>query len=104
MLVCTSGWLAHSEVNIQCRGEGIKGFRPLNKPSQDANVKIPGCNVTRLYNHSDLSIECKGDGWMNGVLGHFYALSMLDWAVQRRVWSGHCMYQAHEPGFLRCLC
>ena len=21
-----------------------------------------------------------GDGWMNGVLGHFYALSRLNWA------------------------
>ena len=22
----------------------------------------------------------EGDGWMNGVLGHFYALSRLNWA------------------------
>ena len=22
----------------------------------------------------------KEDGWMNGVLGHFYALSRLNWA------------------------
>ena len=44
------------------------------------------------------------DGWMNGVLGHFYALSRLNWAeflngrvvriknyfisVYRRVWKG----------------
>ena len=26
------------------------------------------------------SRENEGEGWMNGVLGHFYALSRLNWA------------------------
>ena len=28
----------------------------------------------------DIPTHTLGDGWMNGVLGHFYALSRLNWA------------------------
>ena len=27
-----------------------------------------------------------GNGWMNGVLGHFYALSRLNWAGDNLAW------------------
>ena len=30
---------------------------------------------------------CKKDGWMNGVLGHFYTLSRLNWAGMQK--GGH---------------
>ena len=32
------------------------------------------------FNKTDISLLILKDGWMNGVLGHFYALSRLNWA------------------------
>ena len=41
--------------------------------------------INRVREHLSHSLYMAGeeggmDGWMNGVLGHFYALSRLNWA------------------------
>ena len=39
-------------------------------------IRIPYKNTAK----GAFIIYGKRDGWMNGVLGHFYALSRLNWA------------------------
>ena len=50
--------------------------------SDDVCYGYPG-----LLQHEAMHAQCRTflaensmDGWMNGVLGHFYALSRLNWA------------------------
>ena len=41
-------------------------------------------------NVTAIDLAALWDGWMNGVLGHFYALSMLNWAgdnLGRTLWG-----------------
>ena len=51
------------------------------------NSSITNKLMRRCFKHVqqvDQQIRCSSfmflDGWMNGVLGHFYALSRLNWA------------------------
>ena len=51
----------------------------------DGKGGIMMCKLKGQMNKGgEYKVETKGwmekDGWMNGVLGHFYALSRLNWA------------------------
>ena len=45
------------------------------------NIFFPhACGITVMLKQTGLSKGGWMDGWMNVVLGHFYALSKLNWA------------------------
>ena len=50
--------------------------------AQNAHAEIESTHFTLPLNFDvrNVIIKLFLDGWMNGVLGHFYALSRLNWA------------------------
>ena len=93
---CSQGVLQTERAVIQPESSGwgpigprqIIAIQPLSKKfkcffNYKLNVRTgfldPG-NMVKDRKTDFLSQILKMDGWMNGVLGHFYALSRLNWA------------------------
>ena len=80
---------------------GLVGFCPdhgctAQKAAGHGNIK--GNLLSACKQHMSLVCVCvvclRKDGWMNSVLGHFYALSRLNWAgdnLSQKGYSVSCM-------------